>query len=116
MAISNYSGIRSQLFEYSNNIWSPKSDRIEYQIPLFGTQLFEYSNNLNYSFKHWYRAVIDGVEGDTAVVTFTQYGNSAYCHVNNILDSNMVSDSDGQIVTEQENKNDNDENVVDEWN
>ena len=64
----------------------------------------------------WYRAVIDGVEGDTAVVTFTQYGNSAYCHVNNILDSNMVSDSDGQIVTEQENKNDNDENVVDEWN
>ena len=52
MAISNYSGIRSLLFEYSNNIRSPKSDRIEYRIPLFGTQLFEYSNNSNYSFKH----------------------------------------------------------------
>ena len=53
MAISNYSGIRSLLFEYSNNIWSPKSDQIEYRIPLFGTQLFRYSNNSNYSFKHW---------------------------------------------------------------
>ena len=60
MAISNYSGIRSLLFEYSNNILSPKSDRIEYRIPLFGTQLFEYSNNLNYSFKHWYEHIKQG--------------------------------------------------------
>ena len=52
MAIFNYSGIRSLLFEYSNNIRSPKSDRISNRITLFGTQLFEYSNNSNYSFKH----------------------------------------------------------------
>ena len=53
MAIFNYSGIRSLLFEYSNNIRSPNSDRISNRITLFGTQLFEYSNNSNYSFKHW---------------------------------------------------------------
>ena len=29
----------------------------------------------------WYRAVFEGVEGDTAVVTFIQYGNSAYCPI-----------------------------------
>ena len=54
MAIFDYSGIWSLLFEYSNNIRSPKSDRISNRITLFGTQLFEYSNNSNYSFKHWY--------------------------------------------------------------
>ena len=52
MALFNYSGIRSLLFEYLNNICSPKSDRISNRITLFGTQLFKYSNNSNYSFKH----------------------------------------------------------------
>ena len=55
----------------------------------------------------WYKAVIDGIEGDTAVVTFTEYGNSAYCQVDNIVDSNRLIDSDGQLVPEE---------VADEWN
>ena len=59
MAIFNYSGIRSLLFEYSNNIRSQKSDRISNRITLFGTQLFEYSNNLNYSFKHWFKQILN---------------------------------------------------------
>ena len=54
MAISNYFGILSLLFNYLNNIQSQKSVQILNQIPLFGTQLFEYSNNSNYLFKHWY--------------------------------------------------------------
>ena len=38
-----------EYLEYSDNIWSSKSDLLSNQI--FGTQLFEYSNNLNYLFK-----------------------------------------------------------------
>ena len=72
MAISNYSGIRSLLFEYSNNIRSPKSDRIEYRIPLFGTQLFEYSNNSNYSFKHCCQAP-GQVNGQDSAQYFKHY-------------------------------------------
>ena len=52
MAISNYLGIQSLLFKYSNNIRSQKSDQIPNRIPLFSTQLFEYLSNSNYLFKH----------------------------------------------------------------
>ena len=46
------------LFEYSNNIWSSKSDRILNWIPLFRTQLFEDLNNSNYSFKLWHQTFV----------------------------------------------------------
>ena len=49
----------------------------------------------------WYKAVIDGVEGNTAVVTFTEYGNSAYCDLDNLREPGTLIGEDGQLVEEQ---------------
>ena len=57
---------------------------------------------------NWYKAVIDGIEGNTAVVTFTEYGNSAYCDLDNLREPGAVIGEDGQLV---ENKGDEEE----EW-
>ena len=54
----------------------------------------------------WYKAVIDGIEGNTAVVTFTEYGNSAYCDLDNLREPETVIGEDGQLV---ENKTEEDE-------
>ena len=54
----------------------------------------------------WYKAVIDGIEGNTAVVTFTEYGNSAYCDLDNLREPGTVIGEDGQLV---ENKTEEDE-------
>ena len=37
----------------------------------------------------WYMAVVDGVEGNTAVVTFSEFGNSAYCPVESLRDKSI---------------------------
>ena len=47
MAISNYSGIRFLLFEYSNNIRSPKSDQIEYTTTTLAGQPCQLNSPLN---------------------------------------------------------------------
>ena len=47
---------------------------------------------------NWYKAVIDGIEGNTAVVTFTEYGNSAYCGVDNLREPGTVIGEDWQLV------------------
>ena len=57
---------------------------------------------------NWYKAVIDGIEGNTAVVTFTEYGNSAYCGLENLREPGTIIGEDGQLV---ENKGDEEE----EW-
>ena len=49
----------------------------------------------------WYKAIVEAVEGDTAVVTFTQYGNSAYCSVELLKDKNTKISSDGQLEIEE---------------
>ena len=54
----------------------------------------------------WYKAVIDGIEGNTAVVTFTEYDNSAYCDLDNLREPGTVIGEDGQLV---ENKTEEDE-------
>ena len=48
----------------------------------------------------WYEAVVDGVEAGHAVVTFTQYGNSAMCPVTDLRDKDTVIDDFGQIDEE----------------
>jgi len=48
----------------------------------------------------WYEAVVDGVEAGHAVVTFTQYGNSAMCPVTDLRDKDTVIDDFGQIEEE----------------
>ena len=72
----------------------------------------------------WYRAVVEGVEGDTAVVTFTDYGNSAYCHIKNIVDKGRQITEDGQLVDGEGDKDEsqikendvNEDDNDDEWN
>jgi len=59
----------------------------------------------------WYKAVIEGIEDDTAVVTFTEYGNSAYCNLVNILDFNTQIDEEGQLKLNPVETND----VDDDW-
>eukprot|EP00092_Neocalanus_flemingeri_P024912 GFUD01027017.1.p1 GENE.GFUD01027017.1~~GFUD01027017.1.p1 ORF type:complete len:747 (+),score=261.88 GFUD01027017.1:39-2243(+) len=49
----------------------------------------------------WYLAVVEGVEGDTAVVTFTQYGNSAYCPVELLREEDTKIGADGQLEVEE---------------
>ena len=46
----------------------------------------------------WYKAVIDGIEGNTAVVTFTEYGYSAYCDLDSLREPETVIGEDGQLV------------------
>lgn len=58
---------------------------------------------------NWYKAVIDGIEGNDAVVTFTEYGNSAICSLDNLREPGTVIGADGQLV---ENKEEEEE----EWN
>jgi len=55
----------------------------------------------------WYEAVVDGVEGDMAVVTFTQFGNSAFCPVELLKDKDTKIGDDGQLEVEDV--------VGDEW-
>ena len=55
---------------------------------------------------NWYKAVIDGIEGNTAVVTFTEYGNSAYCSLDNLREPGTVIDEDGQLVENKEEEED----------
>ena len=59
----------------------------------------------------WYKAVIEGIEDDTAMVTFTEYGNSAYCNLVNILDFNTQIDEEGQLKLNPVETND----VDDDW-
>jgi len=61
----------------------------------------------------WYKAVIEGIEDDTAVVTFTEYGNSAYCNFENILDFDTQIGEDGQLISAAAATTD---DVDDEWN
>ena len=51
---------------------------------------------------NWYKAVIDRIEGNTAVVTFTEYGNSAYCGLDNLREAGTVIGEDGQLVENKE--------------
>ena len=47
-----------------------------------------------------------GAEGDTAMVTFTEFGNSAYCPAENLrLKSTKIGD-DGQLEEEDVNGGD----------
>ena len=61
----------------------------------------------------WYRAVVDGVEGDTAVVTFTQYGNSDYCRLEDLRPADTELGQDGQLVVPEQDRETGDED--EEW-
>ena len=56
----------------------------------------------------WYRAVIDGLEGERALVTFTEYGNSAYTQVGDLRDQDTHINDQGLLEEEEEE-------VEDEW-
>ena len=55
----------------------------------------------------WYRAVIDGLEGERATVTFTEYGNSAYTQVGDLRDNDTPINDQGLLEEEGEGE--------DEW-
>ena len=50
----------------------------------------------------WYRAVIDDIQGDTAAVTFTEYGNSAYTQVKQLMDPDTHINEDGLLGDQQD--------------
>ena len=50
----------------------------------------------------WYVAVVDGVEGDTAAVTFTEFGISAKCSVENLRVKSTKIVDDGQLEEEDD--------------
>ena len=52
----------------------------------------------------WYRAVIDGLEGEGALVTFTDYGNSAYTQVEGLRDSNTPINDQGLLEEVEEDE------------
>ena len=62
----------------------------------------------------WYRAVVDGVEGDTAVVTFTQYGNSDYCRLEDLRPADTELGEDGQLVVPEQDREENGDDE-EEW-
>jgi len=50
----------------------------------------------------WYKAVVERVEGDTIVVIFTEFGNSASCTREYVKDPSTVIGEDGQLVVEDD--------------
>ena len=52
----------------------------------------------------WYRAVIDGLEGERATVTFTEYGNSAYTQVGDLRDHDTPINDQGLLEEEEEDE------------
>ena len=50
----------------------------------------------------WYKAVIDALEGERALVTFTDYGNSAYTQVEGLRDSNTPINDQGLLEEEEQ--------------
>ena len=49
----------------------------------------------------WYKAVVDEVVGDTASVTFTEHGSSAYCKFKHMQDKTTRISEDGQLVVSE---------------
>ena len=49
----------------------------------------------------WYKSVVEGVTEGTAVVTFLDFGNSAYCSVELLKDKDTNIGDDGQLEVEE---------------